>query len=324
MTPKGDVASLTPQPTPTNILVRQMLLLAGFIILAALTPMGAKLAMRHIPPLTGGLVRFGTAGSLLMLTERYFRHRNRTVLTPITGPDKWLFFWAALLCVPVNQFCFLLGIKWANASHAGLFYALNPVLTFLITVAIGRSQWSSRMAIAALLAFVGAGTLGIDTWTAGYGSEFLTGDLLLFGAVLTWAIYSIIGAPLAQRYGAVRSAAIVMFYGALLDLPVLLIDGREFVFSEITWPSWAGFVYITIGTSYFNYMLWFVALKQIDINRVSIAVNSAPVFAVLAAYLFLDEPITRFLALGAALIFAAITLANWDKLMRRKVRTNSS
>jgi drug/metabolite transporter (DMT)-like permease len=317
MTPEVEAESRLRSPAPASKVLRQTLLLSVFIILAALTPMCAKLAMSTIPPLTGGFLRFGIAGSLLMLTDRLLR-RGKQSINPIAPSDRWQFLWAALLCVPINQYFFLSGVDLANASHAGLFYALNPVLTFLITVMIGRSRWSGRMALAALLAFLGAGTLGIDTLTAGYGASFFRGDVLLFGAVLTWSMYSIIGAPLAQRYGAVRSAALVMFMGAVLDLPAVWIDGHEFDLAEITWQSWSGFAFITLGTSYLNYMIWFIALKEIDINRVSIAVNSAPLIAVMAAYVFLGEPITGYLSLGGVLILTAITLANWERIFARR------
>lgn len=316
MTPDVAVERSPRRPAPLSKVLRQTLLLSVFIILAALTPMCAKLAMSTIPPLTGGFLRFAIAGSLLMLTDLLLRRGKQS--KPIAPSDRWQFLWAALLCVPINQYFFLRGVDLANASHAGLFYALNPVLTFLITVMIGRSRWSGRMALAALLAFLGAGTLGIDTLTAGYGASFLRGDLLLFGAVLTWSMYSIIGAPLAQRYGAVRSAALVMFAGAILDLPALWIDGHDFDLAVISWQSWAGFAFITLGTSYLNYMIWFIALKEIDINRVSIAVNSAPLIAVLAAYVVLGEPITGYLSLGGILILTAITLANWERIFARR------
>lgn len=298
-----------------KLLFQHTILLTSFIILAALTPMAAKFAMQTIPPISGGLIRFGLAGTLLLLTERLMRSRGKQPLA-ITPADRMRFFWAALLCVPINQYCFMQGIQWANASHAGLFYALNPVLTFIITVAIGRAHWSGRMAAASLLAFIGAATLGLDTLTANYGAEFLKGDVLLFGAVLSWALFSIVGEPLAKRYGAVRSTSLIMFFGSVMYLPALFVDLNKFDFEVITWESWAGFAYITLGTSYTNYMLWFVAIKQIEINRVSIGVSVAPVIAVIAAYLFLGEPITRYLLLGAALIMLAIVLANWDKLRK--------
>jgi drug/metabolite transporter (DMT)-like permease len=305
------------RPAPQHVLIATALLIT-VVLLAGFTPVGARLAMSTLPPLTTGFVRFAIAGLLLLATAQLLPKRTPESRRPLERADYKRFLLAAFLCVPANQLCFLTGVKLANASHAGLFYALNPVLTFLITFAAGITAWSGRMALAALLAFVGAASLFTDGLTARDDAAFITGDVLLFFAVLTWAAYSIVSVPLARKYGPVRSAALVMTIGAALDIWAPFVDGQQLSLDDLTPQSVGGFLYITLGTSYLNYMLWFVALSRIEINRVSIATNFAPVVAVIAAWWLLDEPITRWLIVGAALILAAITLANWPALRRAR------
>ena len=42
--------------------------------------------------------------------------------------------------------------------------------------------------------------------------------------------------------------------------------------------------------------------------------SAAPLISVFAAHWLCGDPITRWLALGAALILTGISLSNWDKL----------
>lgn len=284
-------------------------LLVGVTLLAGLTPVAAKEAMSALPPLSTGFARFMTAGVLLLITERLLRRRP---VRPIARRDYWRFLLAAALCVPINQFAFLVGVKWANASHTGLFYALNPMLTYLFTLAFGLAHWSRRMAFATMLAFLGAATLSFDGLRL--GTRFLYGDILLFFAVASFAGYTVAMAPLAQRYGAVRTTALVMFVGGLLNIPAWFVDGAEFDLFAAPPQALLGFLYIALGTSYVNYALWVVALSRLDINRLAVAVNTAPLVAVVAAHFWLDEPLSRWLLLGGALLLCAIALANWDKL----------
>jgi drug/metabolite transporter (DMT)-like permease len=102
----------------------------GFLILftciGGLTPVFGKLAVSEIPWMTLAWVRFGTAGVLLALTQRAMGGRlplSRATIAPLLG--------IAALCVPINQLGFLLGLRLANAGHAGVFCALNPGADFL-------------------------------------------------------------------------------------------------------------------------------------------------------------------------------------------------
>lgn len=285
-------------------------LVAAIILLAGLTPVAAKFAMNALPPFSTGCVRFLTAGLLLLVAQRFLPNRAPQGRAPIARADYARFLIAALLCVPINQFCFLLGVSWANASHTGLFYALNPVLTYLITLALGSATLTTRMSSATLLAFVGAAALSIEGISI--SQQFLWGDVLLFFAVFSFAGYSVSVVPLASRYGAFRSAALVMTLGGLLYTPTLLVDGAALL--AVTSPAaWIGLAYITLGTSFVNYALWFVALTRLDVNRVSVSVNAAPLVTVVAAYLLLHEPLSKLLVLAGALLLAGITLANWRR-----------
>ncbi len=287
-------------------------LLILMVLLTGWTPVAARDAMNEMPALTTGLLRFGIAAALLTLTV-WLSGRGRPRPVPIARSDYGRLVLAAALCVPVNQSTFLLGVKLANASHAALFYALNPVLVYIITVSLGRTVLRTRMALAAVLAFAGAAVVGWDGLRLEAQGDFLVGDLLLFGAVLSWAIYSVVAQPLSARYGAVRTLAIVMVVGSLMYLPVWWIDSGDLHWDQLSWRAIAGFAYITVGTSYLNYMLWLVAMNRFEINRVSVMINAAPLVAVLFAWLWHDEPISGYLSLGATLIFAAITLANWKR-----------
>ena len=114
---------------------RVYLLLLIVTLIAGVTPIAARMATHELPPLSIPLVRFGTAGVLLALTVKALRLGR-----PIPRSHWPLFIGLGLLCVPVNQVGFLIGIKKANASHAGIAYALVPVLVYWISVSLGRSS----------------------------------------------------------------------------------------------------------------------------------------------------------------------------------------
>lgn len=318
-TTPGDALLVAPpdQAAPTGGGLTNVLLLVGTVAIASGTPTAARLAMRELPAVSAGLVRFSISASLLLITFAIVRLRARTPLTPIARRDYGRFLLAAALCVPINQPCFLLGTQLASATHAALMYGLTPVLVYLLALVLRRSIWSRRMGFATLVAFAGAASLVWDRLQFEMSHSFMIGLLLLFGAVFSWAGYSIVSAPLAQKYGPLRALTIVMVAGVILYTPAWLIDGSRFDLRTISTGALAGFGYITLVTSYANYLIWYATLSRVEINRASIAKNASPLFAVIVAWLILREPMTPWLAIAAVLIVGAIALANWDKLRRR-------
>ncbi|MBK8913679.1 MAG: DMT family transporter [Phycisphaerales bacterium] len=309
------------QPGGRSRTLGNVAMLFSFVIIAGLTHPAAKDAIdggipgagtRHgFPPLTLGFARFAIAALLLLLTQALLTRRGDPRPRPIERSDWPRLLIAAALCVPLNQAFFLIGIRLSSPSHGGLFYGLNPVLLFLLTLMLGRARWSPRIGLAALLAFGGA-MLAVaenlqDRWS-------LLGDGLLLGAVLTWAAFTLVLGPLSTRYGALRAITLVMGLGALMNLPVLLVDAHELRPSELTARAVAGFVFITVLTSFVNYILWTVALTRIDVNRIAVTVNAGPLVAVIASHYWRGDPLTQWLAGATVLIVAAIALANWDKL----------
>lgn len=270
--------------------------------------------MREMPIFSTGLVRFGIASILLLLTQHWWMRGDPRAAVPIDPRDSLRILICAFLCVPLNQAFYLGGVKMANAAHAGLFYALNPVLVYVFSLLIGLIGWSNRMAIASLVAFAGAAVVFLDGCLTGVCENFLIGDGALLLAVTTWAAYSVLVGPLGKKYGPIRILARIMSIGCLMYLPVLIVDGVDLAPQRMSWQALGGFAFITLLTSYLNYALWFVAMLRIGVNRLAVALNAAPLMAVPAAHFLLGEPITRWLTLGATIIIAAILLANVDRI----------
>ena len=300
-------------------------LLGTVTVIAGLTPIAARMATAELPPLTMGFVRFGTAGVLLVLT---------TKLLGLTWsiPREWRGVLIALgaLCVPINQVGFLCGVKLANASHAGIAYALAPVLVFWISLAMGRTSLSRRVACASLLAFVGAAVVVLatgerDTAAARSSVAFIVGDILLLSAAASWALFSVLSQPVVKKLGAIQTLTAVFLIGAVLHLPIVAVDylyfdlGR-FDWGIVTWRGVAGFAFITLITAYLNYLLWYVVIARYDVTRSTIVTNAFFLITVLAEAVFFDQRLSWWVAPGSLVLFAGIALATYVPQRARNTR----
>lgn len=283
----------------------------AFTVIGGLTPVFGKLAVSQWPWMTLAWLRFGVAGLLLCATARMMGKRS-----VLTRRNLARFLGLAALCVPINQFGFLLGLKLANASHAGVFYALNPVLIFWGALIAGQSRFRVDLLAASLLAFLGAVAV---TFSGGAGAspappeDMLKGDALLLLAIVSWSAFSVLSRPMVQRYGPIETLSTVFILGAILHTPLAMMDVGQFEPSRITRSGWVGAAYLTLITSYFNYMLWYWVIARHDITRVAVVTNCHFVITVIAGVVFQDDPLTMLFVVGCVLILAGILLATRKK-----------
>lgn len=66
-------------------------------------------------------------------------------------------------------------------------------------------------------------------------------------------------------------------------------------------------------TSGLGYILWYAALKQLNVTRAATVQLSVPVMAALGGTLFLDEPLTVLLVAASALVLAGVSLVILNK-----------
>lgn len=301
---------------------RLWLLLGTTTLISGLTPVAAGLATEELPPLTLALVRFGVAGVLLRLTANALRIPLR-----FQPGDRWLLLLLAAICVPVNQAAFLFGVRLASASHAGIAYALVPVLVFWLTLVMGTARLTARLAIATVLAFVGAAAAsytgpdvggGDMSAVSGVATRVLLGDGLLFAAAVSWSLFIVWSQDLVKRAGAVQTLAAVFLIGAALQVPlavadVLFFDAARFEWGSVSWRGLGGFAFITLITAYTNFLLFYLVLARYDVTRASIVTNASFLIAVLVDAAITQRPLSLWVAVGSVLLFIGIGLTRHDE-----------
>ncbi len=294
-------------------MARIAILLLSVTLIAGLTPVAARMATAEIPPMLIPLVRFGTAGVLLAITSKWLG-----MWRPVPRRHWPMLAALGFLCVPINQLGYLVGIKKANASHAGIAYALAPVLVFWISVVLRRASMSWRLAIASLLAFAGA-TL-VDLATSGANQNvgepprsMLVGDALLFSAVLSWSLFVVLSQPLVKELGAVTTLCLVFLLGTLWHIPVAAADwlwfSKDFSVAAITWQGWAGLAYLTFITAYLNYLLWYVVTARYDLTRSAVVTNAHFLITVALEAVLFHQRVGKIAVAGSALLLSGIVLA---------------
>jgi len=223
-----------------------------------------------------------------------------------------------LLVVPANQALFFAGLGRTSPTHAALLFALTPMFVMLLGLASRAETLVPARVAGVLLALVGAAVVVLER-PAGVIRSSLEGDLLVLGAVVAWALYTVLGRPFVQRHGPVRSTGWSLVGGTLLFLPFGLPSLAQVPAERFSPTLLSAMAFIVLMTGFLAYLCWYYALARVEASHAAIFTNLQPLVAALLAWGVYGEPVTPRLALGGAVIVCGVLLATG--LVGRAVRS---
>jgi drug/metabolite transporter (DMT)-like permease len=282
----------------------------GWGVLAAMlssglggTSIGAtRYLVGAIDPLAIGSFRFGI-GFLLLLP-----------LALVRG-DRWpgRAEWGAAAALGVLYFAlfpilFNASLIFTTAARGALALSTLPLLTMLVGAALGSEALTTRKTAGVLMAMSGV-ALALLSGLATAPNGAWRGDLLMVGAALCMALYSIWSKPLIRRSGPIPFTAVSMGVGAACLIGLSWARGSFAPVASFGLPQWSAALYLGAFGAALTFYLWAFALERTTPTRVAISVTVNPITASTVGALLLHEPIGWNLALGIVTVFAGIWIA---------------
>jgi drug/metabolite transporter (DMT)-like permease len=262
------------------------------------------------PPVSLNFWRWTLALAILVpLSIGELRSHRRAILAhwPIIG---------ALGVTGVAAFHTLVyqALTTTTALNALLFVATAPLVIALLSWLFFRDRLRRGQALGMVLSLAGAAVVILrgDPFALG-GMRFNQGDLLLVGAVLVWAAYSVL---LKRRPGGLPQLALLTAMGlagwlALLPLYLWRLAAGERL--ALSAPNMAALAYIALFASVLGFIFWNAGVAALGPNRAGVYINLMPVFGAVLAIGLLGERLAPYHVVGAALVALGITLANYQR-----------
>jgi drug/metabolite transporter (DMT)-like permease len=289
------------------------------VLLGSTTSPFAKVAVSELPVGLLPLLRFGFASLCLIpfLSDRRALGR----LLRHDGPRLAL---VATLCIPINQGFFLNAARLGPNSHVGLFYAVCPLIVWLLAWALGHERLDLRRLWGVLASIAGVVVIGLgNVWWGSGGSptetrSVLLADLLLVGAVLSWGGYLTLSKPLINRHGALPVLAGTFLVGCLLEVPIALatLPGWLPMIGTASRTAWFSLAILALFVTPLNLALQNLSLRRLDASQVATFSNVAPVLTVVWGVWFFHERLTPALIIGGLLTLGGIAWTSRPRLTR--------
>ena len=209
---------------------------------------------------------------------------------------------------------FFNGLTLIEASRAALIIALNPVAITLCAALIYREPLPLSRIVGIPLSVIGAVVVitrgaPLQIFSGGIGK----GELLIFGCVLSWTLYSVIGKTAMRGLSPLAAVCWSSIAGTLMLLIPALQYGSLSEALGYSFNVWASIGYLGLFGTVVGFLWYFEGIQTIGPSRAAVFINFVPVNGVLLATLLLGEPLDISLLGGGLLVVCGAYLANAPK-----------
>lgn len=289
---------------PGNQLPLGSALLAIFLcMLFGANPVALKISLTGIGVFTTAALRFSIAAVVLTVWAR-------ATGKPLAITRKQLgqmTFLAILFFLQISVF--YVGQNKTTASHGVLIGNILPFVVMIMAhYLLPDDRITPRKVIGLILGFFGVFLLFLDSLKM--TAEALTGDLLLFFAVLVWGCNAIYVKKIISDYHPVQ----ITIYPMILSTPFYFLAGYFFdggMIRELSTPVIQGLFYQSIVTASFGFVMWNTLIRKYGATALHSFVFLMPVSGVALGVAILGEPLTSHLLASIVLVATGLVVINW-------------
>lgn len=206
------------------------------------------------------------------------------------------------------------GNKLNTAGNSSVLMAMEPILTSVAAAIFLREHIGPRRWMGFALGMLGVALLngfllGNVQWSG------LMASLIFISSFLCEAVYSILGKPLIQRSGMMKILALSLIFGTVGNL---LMDGHQTLLAVRAMPPrfWWLILYLATICTSIGYTIWFVVIKETDVNVAALTIFAQPVAGVFIAGVWLREPLHWGQFWGSVAIIVGLVLG-----LSRQIKT---
>jgi len=202
-----------------------------------------------------------------------------------------------------------LGTKLSTAANGSLVTSATPAFVLIFAWILLREKITYLRIVALLLATLGVVAV-VDPRSAQLNPDLFLGNLLLLGAALTWALYSVLVRKATQALDVLPFSLIAFIGGLPVSVPASVWELKTMGVGEISLGIVGGVLFLGIISTALAMVLWNTAFAFVDANLASLTFFAQPVVGTLLGWLFLGEKITSLFLVGGILIGIGLVVSS--------------
>jgi drug/metabolite transporter (DMT)-like permease len=263
----------------------------------------SKVVLEIIPPFSLVTIRLilGTITLAIVLFLRGFPSISRGQIGQVLG--------VGFVGYGISLSLQFLGTKLSTAANGSLVTSATPAFVLLFAWILLKEKITARRLMALFLATLGVIAV-IDPRSAQLNPDLFLGNLMLIGAAVTWALYSVLVRRVTQNTDVLLFSLIAFLGGLPVVIPAGAWELSTVGMGSITPGVIAGVLFLGIISTALAMVLWNTAFAFVDASVASLTFFAQPVVGTLLGWFFLKETITPLFLLGGLLIGIGLVISS--------------
>lgn len=267
-----------------------------------------KAVLRYFSPFSVMFLRYGSASLIFIL---FFL---ATRFPKFTKPDRKRVLLLALMN-PGLYFVFeTFGINMTTAGEASIIIALVPIVVALLSRPILGEDITKRQILGVALSVIGVAVLIFAVPSGGITLRpSIGGYLLVIGAVLSAALYTIASRDLGKRNPPIVITGMQTICGGLFFLPFFLLESNTAAWRTLPLPAYGGIIFLVLGATLAGFFFYNYSLSKLPAARASLFLNAIPVVSIIGAFFVLGETLAPLQWAGAVIVLAGVYTGSFSE-----------
>ncbi len=209
------------------------------------------------------------------------------------------------------NFLFFKGLKLIEAGRASVIIANNPIFIALFSAYFFKEKLTPLKVAGILISVTGA----IVVITRGQVLEIFKGglglgELYIFGCVISWVTYSLIGKVIMRDLSVLLSVTYSVIVGAAALFLPAYFEGLTQDFTNYPASAWISLFFLGFFGTVLGFIWYYQGIKRIGPMKAGLFINFVPISAIVLSFFILGEPITVSLLLGVIFVSTGLYLTN--------------
>lgn len=241
------------------------------------TSISRSLMPEILDPYLLTFLRLVGAAVLFWLTSLFIKQEK------VATKDIVLLFFAAFLALTANQLPFIVGLSMTSPIDASIVVTMLPILSMIFAAIIIKEPITLKKAFGVILGASGALLLVLNTQHAGTGNGNMWGNVIVFFAVLSFALYLTLFKNLISKYKPVTIMKWMFLFSAIQSFPFYKNALSVVDFSSYGFDVWLRIAYVVVIATYITYILLPIGQKALRPTTLSMYNYMQPIVAAVAA-----------------------------------------
>ena len=221
-----------------------------------------------------------------------------------------------------NHLLTLLGLRYVEAAVGGVIIGAAPAITALLSSLLIRDLPFRVVALGCAVSFAGVALVSAAGSSGEAGANPWLGGALVVLAQVCWALYSIGGKRIMERYSPLTVNWTTLAFSLLPQIPLLWFDQKAMVagMDSVVSSAWLAVAFLIVFPTALGQQAWLYGVQGVGPSRAGIFINLIPVSALLLSVMILGDTLDATKTAGIALILAGVWLVNRQSRRYKEAR----